>query len=160
MPGIGEIMAGVLLSELLPVSRTTTEPKSATYSGVTPLNRKTGKMSDNPRLARGVNKRILNALYQSSVVAIGCSAVDKAYFTKKSRDYTGHPKPHVAAFIALSRQRHKVIFKLMTTDVSYDKEKLIARHLERLEEANTAAQHEPIAVRVRESVARSPELWN
>ncbi len=160
MPGIGEIIAGVLLSELLPISRTTTEPKSATYSGVTPLNRKTGKMSDNPRLARGVNKRILNALYQSSVVAVGCSAVDKAYFTKKSRDYAGHPKPHVAAFIALSRQRHKVIFKLMTTVFRYDKEKLIARHLERLEEGHNAARHQPAAGRVRESVARPPELWN
>lgn len=134
MPGIGEIIAGVLLSELLPVARTTTEAKSATFSGVTPLNRKTGKMPDNPRLARGVNKRILTAIYRSSVVAIGCSAVDRAYYTKKARDYAGHPKPHVASFIALSRQRHKVIFKILTTDAWYDKEKLIARHLERLDE--------------------------
>jgi transposase len=139
MPGIGPFIAGVLLSELLPVSRTTTEPKSATYSGVTPLSRKTGKTPDSPRLARGVNKRILAAIYMSSVSAIGCSAVDNAYYQKKLRDYAGHPKPHVAAFIALSRQRHKVIFKLMTTDAQYDKETLIARHLERLEEARKAA---------------------
>jgi len=139
MPGIGPFIAGVLLSELLPVSRTTTEPKSATYSGVTPLSRKTGKTPDSPRLARGVNKRILDAIYMSSVSAIGCSAVDNAYYQKKLRDYVGHPKPHVASFIALSRQRHKVIFKLMTTDAQYDKETLIARHLERLEEARKAA---------------------
>jgi len=139
MPGIGPFIAGVLLSELLPVSRTTTEPKSATYSGVTPLSRKTGKTPDSPHLARGVNKRILDALYQSSVAVIRYSAVDNAYYQKKLRDYSGHPKPHVAAFIALSRQRHKVIFKLMTTDARYDKETLIARHLERLEEARKAA---------------------
>ena len=139
MPGIGPFIAGVLLSELLPVSRTTTEPKSATYSGVTPLSRKTGKIPDNPHLARGVNKRILDALYQSSVAVIRYSAVDNAYYQKKLRDYSGHPKPHVAAFIALSRQRHKVIFKLMTTDARYDKETLIARHLERMEEARKAA---------------------
>ncbi len=139
MPGIGIIIAGVLLSELLPVSRTTTEPKSATYSGVTPLSRKTGKTPDSPRLARGVNKRILNAIYMSSVAAIKCSAVDNAYYQKKLRDYAGHPKSHVAAFIALARQRHKVIFKLMTTDARYDKETLIARHLERMEEARKAA---------------------
>ncbi len=139
MPGIGSFIAGVLLSELLPVSRTTTEPKSATYSGVTPLSRKTGKTPDSPRLARGVNKRILDAIYMSSVAAIKCSAVDNAYYQKKLRDYSGHPKPHVAAFIALARQRHKVIFKLMTTDARYDKETLIARHLERLEEGRKAA---------------------
>jgi transposase len=139
MPGIGEIVAGVLLSELWPVARTTTEAKSATFSGVTPLNRKTGKMPEHRRLARGVNKRILTALYRSSVVAIGCSAIDKAYYTKKIHDYNGHPKPHVAAFIALSRQRHKVIFKLLTTEARFDKEVLIGRHLERLEEERGAA---------------------
>jgi transposase len=139
MPGIGTIIAGVLLSELFPVARTTTEAKSATYSGATPLSRKTGKTPDNPRLARGINKHILNALYQSGVSAIKCSAVDKAYYQKKLRDYSGHPKPHVAAFLALARQRHKVIFKLMTTDARYDKETLIARHLERLEEGRKAA---------------------
>lgn len=139
MPGIGEIVAGVLLSELWPVARTTTEAKSATFSGVTPLNRKTGKMPEHRRLARGVNKRILTALYRSSVVAIGCSAIDKAYYTKKIHDYKGHPKPHVAAFIALSRQRHKVIFKLLTTEARFDKEVLIGRHLERLEEERGVA---------------------
>ncbi|MCP4900761.1 MAG: hypothetical protein GY906_27670 [bacterium] len=47
----------------------------------------------------------------------------------------GHPKPDVAAFIALSRQRHRVVYKLMTTDARYDKETLIASHLERQREA-------------------------
>jgi len=139
MPGIGELIAAVLISELLPIARTTTEAKSATFSGVTPLNRKTGKMPNNPRLARGVHKRILTALYRSSVVAIGCSAIDRAYYTKKIHDYSGHPKPHVAALIALSRQRHKVIFKLLTTDARYDKETLIGSHLDRLEEGRGAA---------------------
>jgi len=139
MHGIGPIIAGVLLSELLPVARTATEPQSATYAGVTPLGRKSGKSLSTAHLTQGVNKRILHALYTSSVVAIKNSAVDRAYYTKKMRDYAGHPKPHVAAFIALSRQRHKVIFKLMTTDARYDKETLIARHLARLEEARGAA---------------------
>ncbi len=139
MHGIGPVIAGVLVSELLPVARTSTEPKCATYSGVTPLARKSGKNLDNDRLTQGVNKRVLHALYTSSVVAIKNSAVDRAYYNKKLRDYAGHPKPHVAAFIALSRQRHKVVFKLMTTDARYDKETLIARHLDRLEETRAAA---------------------
>ena len=138
MHGVGPIIAGILLSELLPVARTATEAKSATYAGVTPLGRKSGKSLDTAHLAQGVNKRILHALYTSSVVAIKHSAIDRAYYTKKVQGYAGHPKPHVAAFIALSRQRHKVIFKLMTTDARYDKEALIASHLARLEEARKA----------------------
>lgn len=139
MHGIGPVIAGVLVSELLPVARTSTEPKCATYSGVTPLARKSGKSLNKDRLAQGVNKRVLHALYTSSVVAIKNSAVDRAYYQKKFRDYAGHPKPHVAAFIALSRQRHKLIHKLMTTDARYDKETLIARHLERIEQTRAAA---------------------
>jgi len=54
------------------------------------------------------------------------------------REYAGHPKPHVAAFIALSRQRHKVVYKLMTTRARYSTEVLIARHLDRIEEARKA----------------------
>ena len=139
MHGIGPVIAGVLVSELLPVARTSTEPKSATYSGVTPLARKSGKSLDNDRLTQGVNKRVLHALYTSSVAAIKNSSIDRTYYDKKLRDYTGHPKPHVAAFIALSRQRHKLIYKLMTTDVRFDKEILIATHLERIDQARMAA---------------------
>ena len=124
---------------MFPVARAAPEPKSATYSGVTPLARKSGKSLDKDRLTQGVNKRVLHALYTSSVVAIKNSSVDRAYYQKKLRDYTGHPKPHVAAFIALSRQRHKVIYKLMTTDARYDKEVLIASHLERIERDRIAA---------------------
>ena len=137
--GIGPVIAGVLISELLPVARTGTEGECATFAGVTPIGRKSGKSRDTADLARGVNKRILHALYTSSVAAVKSSAVDRAYYHKKLRDYAGHPKPHVAAFIALSRQRHKLIFKLMTTDARYNKEVLIARHLERIEAAQGAA---------------------
>ena len=139
MHGIGPVIVGVLVSELLPVARTSTEAKSATYAGVTPLSRKSGKSLDNDKLTQGSNKRVLHALYTSSVVAIKNSAIDRAYYQKKLRDYAGHPKPHVAAFIALSRQRHKLIYKLMTTDARYDKEILIATHLARLEQDRIAA---------------------
>jgi transposase len=139
MDGNGPVITGVLVSELLPVARTSTEPKCATYAGVTPLSRKSGKSLDNDRLTQGVNHRVLHALYTSSVVAVKHSAIDRAYYQKKFRDYTGHPKPHVAAFIALSRQRHKLIYKLMTSDARYDKEVLITAHLARLEHKETAA---------------------
>ena len=139
MHGIGPVIAAVLVSELLPVARTATEAECATYAGVTPIGRKSGKALDTSHLARGVNKRTLHAIYTSSVVAIKNSPVDRAYYDKKLRGYAGHPKPHVAALIALSRQRHKLLFKLMTTDARYDTEILFASHLERLEEARRAA---------------------
>jgi len=138
MPGIAHLTAGILIGELLPVARHASEGESATYSGVTPLARKSGKSLNRPRLARGVNKRILHGLYLSSVSAVKCSVIDRAYYQKKLNDYAGHPAKNKAAFIALSRQRHKVIFKLLTTDARYDKEKLIADHLNRVHSAKAA----------------------
>lgn len=138
VPGVGPIIGGVFIGELLPVARTASEGQSATYSGVTPLARKSGKSRDKKRLARGINKRILDALYKSSVVAIGVSAIDKAYYQKKLKDYSGHPVPHTAAFIALSRQRHKVIYILMTSQARYDKETLISSHLNRIQKSRAA----------------------
>jgi transposase len=142
LPGIGPVRGGVLVSELLPVARVATEAQAATYSGVTPLGRTSGKTMDRSHLSEGVNKRILEALYESSVASIKHSAINQAYYKKKLKDYAGHPKPTVAALIALSRQRHKLIYKLMTTDAIYDGEILVARHLERLqagEDAEAAA---------------------
>ncbi len=137
--GIGVITAGVIIGELLPVARLADEGQCATYAGLTPLSRQTGKGENRRRIARGVNKRVLHALYTSAVASIGSSAMDRAYFEKKVRDYSGHPKPTVAAFIALARKRHQVIYRLMTTNERYDKEKLISSHLARLDQARLAA---------------------
>jgi len=139
MHGNGPVVTGVLISELLPVARISTEAQCATYSGVTPLARKSGKSLNNDKLIQGSNKRVLAALYTSSVAAVKSSAINRAYYQKKLRDYAGHPKPHVAAFLALARQRHKLIYKLMTTDARYDKEILVASHLDRLEQDRVAA---------------------
>jgi len=86
MHGNGPVITGVLVSELLPVACTSTEPKCATYAGVTPLSRKSGKSLDNDRLIQGANQRVLHALYTSSVVAIKNSAIERAYSQKKLRD--------------------------------------------------------------------------
>jgi transposase len=51
MQGNGPVNTGVLVSELLPVARASTEPKCATYAGVTPLSRKSGKSLDDDNLS-------------------------------------------------------------------------------------------------------------
>jgi hypothetical protein len=137
MPGVGPVTAATDIAELLPVARHVSEGKAATYAGLTPVSRRSGKPQADgkgpSRLARGVNKHALRTNYLSAVSAIQASAIDAAYHRKQKARHQGHPKPHVKATIALARQRFKVKYKLMTTDAVYDKETLIASHLERLE---------------------------
>ncbi len=131
MPAVGYLTAAAVIGEILPVARNVGEGKAATYAGLTPLSRSSGKLQGRARLARGVNKHALRALYLSALAAIRCSALDAAYYHKQHARHEGHPKTHVVAILALARQRFKVLYKLLTSDAVYDKEILIASHLNR-----------------------------
>ena len=142
MPGVGPFTAGVLLGELLPLARNVDEGKVATYAGLTPLSRISCRTSKRSKLARGINKHAVRALYLSAVASRKCSAIDDAYYKKQLAKHVGHPKAHVKANIAHARRRIVVMYKLMTTDARYDKEKLISSHLKR---SRKEAHHEQSA---------------
>ncbi len=131
MPGEGPITVGTDIGEVLPVARNVSEGKAATYAGLTPLSRLSGKGGNPSKLARGVNKHAVRTNYLSAIAATSASAIDAAYHRKQKERHQGHPKPHVKATLSLARQRFKVKYKLMTSDAVYDKETLIKSHLER-----------------------------
>jgi hypothetical protein len=137
MPAVGYLTAAAEIGEVLPLARNVSEGKAATYAGLTPLSRSSGKTEGRPRLARGVNKHALQANYMSALAALKNSALDAAYYRKQHARHEGHPKPHVVALLALARQRFKVMYKLLVTDAIYDKEILIASHLDRERETAT-----------------------
>lgn len=131
MPGEGLVSVATDIGEVLPVARNVSEGKAATYAGLTPLSRQSGKGGKASKLARGVNKHAIRTNYLSAIAAISCSAIDAAYHRKQKERHQGHPKPHVKATLSLARQRFKVKYKLMTSGAAYDKEVLISSHLER-----------------------------
>ena len=145
MPGVGHFTAGVLIGEILPLARNESEGKAATYGGLTPLSRRSAKGGKPSRLARGVNKHAVRVLYLSAVSAKQVSALDRAYYEKQFKRHRGHPKPHVKSFLSLARQRFKVMYKLLTTDARYDKEKLIESHLERQKRERTKSKNSQAA---------------
>ena len=130
MPGVGAFTAAMLSGELRPLAKTCSQAKVATYAGLTPLNRRSGIKGRN-RLAKGVNKHAQQGCYMSALASLRRSSLDRAYYQKQHDAHRGHPKPHVVALLALARQRLKVFYKLLTTDAVYDKEVLIASHLQR-----------------------------
>ncbi len=131
VPGVGIQTAAVLLGWYRPLAVRRTEGQTASYSGLTPMSRRSGKSAGRDHLRRWTNRRLMHALYLSAIAAIRVSALDRTYYEKKLRDYAGHPKPHVAAALALARQRLKLMYRIIVLGERYDKEKLIARHLER-----------------------------
>ena len=131
VPGVGPHVAAVLLAEVLPLARHATEPQVATYSGLTPLCRRSGRSQGRDRLSRGTNKRVMRALYLSATAARRHSALDRAYYARQVDRHVGHPVPYIVATLSLARQRMKMLYRLMTTEMEYDKEVLIRSHLQR-----------------------------
>ncbi len=123
MPSVGYRTAAVLLAEALPQARVRSEAQLATYSGLTPLSRQSGN-SSRPRLSRGVNRFLASAHYMSAVNACNRSPIDKSYHDKKRKDFKGHPAEFKKATIALARQRHKVIYRILAMGEVYDASRL------------------------------------
>lgn len=138
MPGVGLVTSAVAVGELLPLVRTSKESEVATYAGLTPLARRSSK-GGKEVMSRGTNKHVLRACFMSALASTRSSSLDRAYYEKQRRQHCGHPKEHVVATIALARQRHKLMYKLMKTDAEYDKEILIRSHLARQERESRAA---------------------
>lgn len=130
MPSVGYRTAAVLLAESLPQARVRSEAQLATYSGLTPLSRQSGN-SSRSRLCRGVNRFLASAHYMSAVNACSRSPIDKSYHDKKRKDFKGHPAEFKKATIALARQRHKVIYRILAMGEVYDSSRLAASTVNR-----------------------------
>lgn len=130
MPGVGIATAAILIGEVLPIARNATQDQAASYCGITPSSRRSGK-SDRTRIRRGANGRISKTLFCSAVAATKDSAIDRAYYDKKRRDFKGHPAAHKKAAIALARMRFKTMYRIMVDGTEYDLNKLVGSTLER-----------------------------
>lgn len=130
MPSVGYRTAAVLLAEALPQARVRSEAQLATYSGLTPLSRQSGN-SSRSRLCRGVNRFLASAHYMSAVNSRLRSSIDRSYHDKKRADFKGHPAEFKKATIALARQRHKVIYRILVLGEVYDASRLAASTVER-----------------------------
>ena len=130
MPSVGYRTAAVLLAEALPQARVRSEAQLATYSGLTPLSRQSGN-SSRSHLCRGVNRFLASAHYMSAVNSRLRSPIDRSYHDKKRADFKGHPAEFKKATIALARQRHKVIYRILALGEVYDASRLAASTVKR-----------------------------
>lgn len=137
MPGVGIVTATVLLGFVLPIARTATQDQAASYSGITPANRKSG-LSDKTKIRRGANGIISKTLFNSAVASLEVSAMDRNYYDKKRRDFQGHDAAHKKATIALARQRFKTMYRIMIEGVDYDLNKLVKSTMERSRSKQTS----------------------
>lgn len=123
MPGIGVRTASNIL---LGIGGDITHFKSAAhlaaYAGIAPVTSQSGTSVKGERPARGGNKRLKNALWQSAFVASTKHQPSTAYY-KRKREQGKH---HNAAIICLARRRCDVIYSMLKNGTLYQEPTLAA----------------------------------
>ena len=106
MPGIAVRTASqILLAISGDITRFNSAAHLAAYAGIAPVTRRSGTSIRGEHPARGGNKRLKNALWQTSFIAAFHDPESHAYHQRKRNE----GKRHNAAIICLARRRCNVI---------------------------------------------------
>lgn len=123
MPGIAVRTASqILLAISGDISRFKSAAHLAAYAGIAPVTRRSGTSIHSEHPARGGNKRLKNALWQTAFIAAFHDPDSHAYYQRK-RD---EGKRHNAAIICLARRRCNVLYSMLKNGTLYQPSHLAA----------------------------------
>jgi transposase len=83
IPGMGPILAAVVVSEVDDISRFPSAQKLCGYAGLCPTTSSSGGKTNNGRLMRACNKWLRWAFVEAAWVSVGCSAYFGHYYKRK-----------------------------------------------------------------------------
>ena len=115
MPGIGPRSAAQILMTVGDMSDFPDAAHLASYAGLSPQKNQSGTsiMSNSPN--RAGNKKLKNALWQSSFASIRFHERSRQFYERKRNE----GKRHNAAVVALARRRLNVLFAMMRSGELY-----------------------------------------
>ena len=114
MPGIGPRTGSRILAEIGDGTRFVDGDKLASYAGLAPVTRQSGKSINGESKSRRGNHRLKNAMFLAAFASLRAPE-SKAFYDRK-RD---EGKRHNAALICLARRRCNVILAMLRTQQPY-----------------------------------------
>jgi transposase len=114
IPGIGARTGSRILTEIGDVTRFPTPGHLAAYAGLAPVTRQSGRSIHGEHKSRRGNHRLKNALWLSAFCALHHGPARDYYARKR---YEG--KRHNAAILCLARRRCDLIYRMLTTGLTY-----------------------------------------
>ena len=114
LPGIGPRTGARILAEIGDGSRFATGDKLASYAGLAPVTRQSGKSINGETQSRRGNHRLKNAMFLAAFASLR-SPDSKAFYDRKRAE----GKRHNAAVICLARRRCNVILAMLATQTPY-----------------------------------------
>jgi transposase len=108
LPGIGPRTGARILAEIGDGSRFADGSKLASYAGLAPVTRQSGKSLNGESKSRRGNHRLKNAMFQAAFASLR-SPDSRAFYDRKRAE----GKKHNAAVICLARRRCNVILAML-----------------------------------------------
>ena len=121
LPGIGPRTGSRILAEIGDGSRFADGDKLASYAGLAPVTRQSGKSINGESKSRRGNHRLKNAMFLAAFASLR-SPDSKAFYDRKRAE----GKRHNAAVICLARRRCNVILAMLRTQQTYDPSHTVA----------------------------------
>jgi transposase len=115
LPGIGPRTGARILAEIGDGTRFANGSKLASYSGLAPVTRQSGKSLNSEAKSRRGNHRLKNAMFLAAFASLR-SPESKAFYDRKRAE----GKRHNAAVICLARRRCNVILAMLRTSQPYN----------------------------------------
>jgi transposase len=115
LPGIGPRTGSRILAEVGDGSRFESGDKLASYAGLAPVTRQSGKSVNGESKSRRGNHRLKNAMFLAAFASLR-SPESKAFYDRKRAE----GKRHNAATICLARRRCNVILAMLRTSCAYN----------------------------------------
>lgn len=115
MPGIGPRSAAQILMTVGDMSDFPDAAHLASYAGLSPRTNQSGTSIMSTAPNRAGNKKLKNALWQSSFASIRFHERSRQFYERKRKE----GKRHNAAVVALARRRLNVLFAMMRNKELY-----------------------------------------
>ena len=115
IPGMGPILAAVVVSEVDDISRFASAQRFCGYAGLCPTTYSSGGKTFNGRLMRACNKWLRWAFVEAAWVSVGCSPYFGDYYKRKR----AMGKKANTAVIATARLMARICWQLLTEKRAY-----------------------------------------
>lgn len=116
MPGLGPVLAAIVLSEIGDISRFAAPEKLVAFAGIDPSVRQSGNFTGNQnRMSKRGSPYLRRAIWLAAFVAAFNDPVFSAFYQKKRSE----GKDHMTAIGAVSRKYLYTVFALLKSGQSY-----------------------------------------
>lgn len=116
LPGMGTRLGAEFLAATGgDISAFGSADRLASFAGLAPVPRDSGRISGNLRRPRRYHRGLLRALYLSSMASLKSCSISRAYYQRKRNEGKGHKQ----ALLALARRRVNVLWAMLRDGAFY-----------------------------------------